>query len=49
MFGLRQEDKKHLECSERAVLVQHQERTTCQHKIPPKLIETEKPGFSVKV
>ena len=29
--------------------VQHQERTTCQHKFPPKLIETEKPGFSVKV
>ena len=27
--------------------MQHQERTTCQHKFPPKSIETEKPGFSV--
>ena len=29
--------------------VQHQERTTCQHKFPAKPIETEMPGFSVKV
>ena len=28
--------------------VQHQERM-CQHKFPPKFIETEKTGFSVKV
>ena len=28
--------------------VQHQERT-CQHKFPPKFIETEKPGFSVVI
>ena len=28
---------------------QHQERTMCQHKFPIELIETEKPGFSVKV
>ena len=27
--------------------MQRQERT-CQHKFPPKSIETEKPGFSVK-
>ena len=27
--------------------VQRQERT-CQNKFPPKSIETEKPGFSVK-
>ena len=27
--------------------VQYQERAICQHKFPPKLIETEMPGFSV--
>ena len=31
------------------MVVQHQEKTTCQHKFPPKSIETEKPGFSVKL
>ena len=31
------------------MVVQHQERTTCKPKFPPRLIETEKPGFSVKV
>ena len=48
-WALRQEDKKHLERSERAMLLwlcRHQERT-CQHKFPPK--STEKPVFSVKV
>ena len=51
-WALRQEDKKCLVRSEiaRAVkVVQHQERTTCQHKFPPKSIETEKSGFSAKV
>ena len=28
---------------------QHQDRITCQHKFPSKTIETEKPGFNVKV
>ena len=31
------------------MVVQHHERTTCKHKFRPNLIETEKPGFSVKV
>ena len=31
------------------MIVQHQKRTTCQHKFPPKSSETEKPGLSVKV
>ena len=31
------------------MVVQNQERATCQHKFPPNSIETEKPGFSVKV
>ena len=30
------------------MVVQHQERM-CQHKFPPKSIETEKPGLSDKV
>ena len=29
--------------------VQHQERAKCQHKFPPKLIETEKPVSSIKM
>ena len=29
--------------------VQHQERTVCQHKFSPESVETEKPGFGVKV
>ena len=31
------------------MVVQHQERTTCQHEFLPKLIETGKSGFIVKV
>ena len=31
------------------MVVQCQERSMRQHKVPSKLIETEKPGFSVKV
>ena len=48
-WALRQKDKRRLKHSESNALmdVKHQERTTCQHKFPPKLIETEKPGFSV--
>ena len=29
--------------------VKHHERTTCKQKFSPKLIETEKLGFSVKI
>ena len=28
--------------------VQHQEKTAYEHRFPPKLIETEKPRFSVQ-
>ena len=50
-WPLRQEDKKCLERSERAMLLWmcNIKKTACQHKFPPKSSETEKPGFSVKV